>query len=110
MRKTFWINIYTVFFHINSKDTENREAIFTSKRIKIARTLLSLNDIEHGILRKTKFRMDFGFISNTFYSDFIKTLAVKELDYKIHFALRSISLEKTTIDYYDSEIIKNQLA
>lgn len=109
LRKTFWINIYNAFFHIISKDTENREAIFTSKRIKIARSLLSLNDIEHGILRKTKFKMGFGYISNPFYSDFIKTLAVKELDYRIHFALKSICLKNPTIDYYESEIINEQL-
>ena len=53
--------------------------------------------------------MGFGYLTNSFYSDFIKTFAVQELDYRIHFALQSISLEKTTIDYYDSEIIENQL-
>lgn len=109
LRKTFWINIYNAFFHIISKDTENREVIFESKRIKIARSLLSLNDIEHGILRKTKFKMGFGYISNPFYSDFIKTMAVKELDYRIHFALKSICLKNPTIDYYESEIVNEQL-
>lgn len=109
LRKTFWINIYNAFFHIISKDTENREVIFESKRIKIARSLLSLNDIEHGILRKTKFKMGFGYISNPFYSDFIKTMAVKELDYRIHFALKSICLKNPTIDYYESEIVNKQL-
>lgn len=109
LRKTFWINIYNAFFHIISKDTENRKTIFTSKRIKIARSLLSLNDIKHGILRKTKFKMGFGYISNPFYSDFIKTLAVKELDYRIHFALKSICLKNPTIDYYESEIVNEQL-
>lgn len=109
LRKTFWINIYNAFFHIISKDTENRQVIFKSKRIKIARSLLSLNDIEHGILRKTKFKMGFGYISNPFYSDFIKTLAVKKLDYRIHFALKSICLKNQTIDYYESEIVNEQL-
>lgn len=109
LRKTFWINIYNAFFHIISKDTENREVIFESKRIKIARSLLSLNDIEHGILRKTKFKMGFGYISNPFYSDFIKTMAVKELDYRIHFALKSICLKNPTIDHYESEIVNEQL-
>lgn len=32
-----------------------------------------------------------------------------ELDYRIHFALRTMSLEKANIDYYESEIIKNKL-
>ena len=109
LRKTFWINIYNAFFHIISKNTEDRDAIFALKRIKIAHSLLSLNDIEHGILRKTKFKMGFGYITNPFYSDFIKTLAVKELDYRIHFALKSICLNNPIIDYYESEIINEQL-
>ena len=31
------------------------------------------------------------------------------MDYRIHFALHSIALEKANIDYYESEIIENQL-
>ncbi|MBC7557212.1 MAG: DUF547 domain-containing protein [Chryseobacterium sp.] len=109
LRKTFWINIYNAFYHIISKETVDSDIIFTLKRIKIARSLLSLNDIEHGILRKNKFKMGFGYVTNPFYSDFIKALAVKELDYRIHFALKSICLKNLTIDYYDSDIINEQL-
>ena len=107
LRKTFWINIYNAYYLIISKESTDNTSIYNLKRIKIARSQLSLNDIEHGILRK--FKMGFGYLTNPFYSDFIKTFEVQELDYRIHFALRSISLEKTTIDYYDSEIIENQL-
>lgn len=109
LRKTFWINIYNAYYLIISKESTDNTSIYNLKRIKIARSQLSLNDIEHGILRKSKFKMGFGYLTNPFYSDFIKTFAVQELDYRIHFALQSISLEKTTIDYYDSEIIENQL-
>ena len=38
--------------------------------------------------------MGFGHLTNPFYSDFIKAFAVQELDYRIHFALGSIYLEK----------------
>lgn len=109
LKKTFWLNIYYAFFYIISKETENHNAVYTSKRIKIAHSLLSLNDIEHGILRKTKFKTGFGYITNPFYSDFIKTQAVKKLDFRIHFALKSICLKNPTIDYYESEIVNEQL-
>jgi hypothetical protein len=109
LKKTFWINIYNAFYLINLKETKQGKEIFNLKRIKIARAIFSLNDIEHGILRKYKFRIGFGYITNPFYSDFIKTLAVNKVDYRIHFALRSINLEKKTIDYFDCEEIEKQL-
>ncbi|MDP3679957.1 MAG: DUF547 domain-containing protein [Flavobacterium sp.] len=109
LKKTFWINIYNAFYLINLKETKQGKEIFNLKRIKIARAVFSLNDIEHGILRKYKFRIGFGYITNPFYSDFIKTLAVNKVDYRIHFALRSINLEKKTIDYFDCEEIEKQL-
>lgn len=109
LKKTFWINIYNAFYLINLKETKQGKEIFNLKRIKIARAIFSLNDIEHGILRKYKFRIGFGYITNPFYSDFIKTLAVSKVDYRIHFALRSINLEKKTIDYFDCEEIEKQL-
>ena len=109
LKKTFWINIYNAFYLITLKETKLGKEIFNLKRIKIARAVFSLNDIEHGILRKYKFRIGYGYITNPFYSSFIKTLAVNKVDYRIHFALRSLELEKKTIDCFDCEEIENQL-
>lgn len=109
LKKTFWINIYNAFYLITLKETKQGKEIFNLKRIKIARAILSLNDIEHGILRKYKFRIGYGYITNPFYSDFIKKLAVSKVDYRIHFALRSLNLAQKTIDYFDSEVIEEQL-
>lgn len=109
LKKTFWINIYNAFYLIISKDTPDHLSIYKWKRIKIARSQFSLDDIEHGILRKLKFKLGFGFFTNPFYSNAIKILSVNQLDYRIHFALRSITLENTLIDYYDCENIEKQL-
>jgi hypothetical protein len=109
LKKTFWLNIYKAFHLIALKETKQAKEIFNLKRIKIACAVFSLNDIEHGILRKYKFKIGFGYITNPFYSDFIKTLAVNKVDYRIHFALRSLILEKNTIDYFDCEEIEKQL-
>ena len=109
LKKTFWINIYNAFYLITLKETKLGKEIFNLKRIKIACAVFSLNDIEHGILRKYKFRIGYGYITNPFYSSFIKTLAVNKVDYRIHFALRSLELEKKTIDCFDCEEIEKQL-
>ena len=109
LKKTFWINIYNAFYLITLNETKLGKEIFNLKRIKIACAVFSLNDIEHGILRKYKFRIGYGYITNPFYSSFIKTLAVNKVDYRIHFALRSLELEKKTIDCFDCEEIEKQL-
>ena len=109
LKKTFWINIYNAFYLITLKETKLGKEIFNLKRIKISRAIFSLNDIEHGILRKYKFRIGYGYITNPFYSNFIKTLAVNKVDYRIHFALRSLELKKKTIDCFNYEEIEKQL-
>lgn len=110
LKKTFWINIYNAFYLIIIKDKKHNGSIYSIKRIKIARSILSLNDIEHGILRKNKFKMGFGYITNPFYSYFIKTLAVSKVDYRIHFALRTTNLNLASIDCFNCEKIEKQLA
>lgn len=109
LKKTFWVNIYQAYYLIISKDATLNETIFSLKRINIAGFTFSLNDIEHGILRKSKFKIGFGYITNPFYSKYIKTLAVSEVDYRIHFALRSGNLQHCPIDYYNCEEIEKQL-
>ena len=81
-----------------------------TKRIKISRNLISLNDIQHGILRKSKFKIGLGYIPNPFYSSFIKSVAVDKLDYRIHFALGSITVKSISLPIYDSKDIDRQLS
>lgn len=109
LKKAFWINIYHSYYLIISKETQTTDLIFDIKRIKIARSFFSLNDIEHGILRKFKFKMGFGYISNPFYSDTIKKFAVNAVDYRILFALKSHSLNENSIQYYSDLHIEEQL-
>ena len=109
LKKTFWINIYNAFYLIISNEIKQNNKIFNLKRIKIAGSVLSLNDIEYGILRKCKFKIVFGYISNPFYSAFIKNIAVSKVDNRICFALRHTNLTKENIDYFDCDLIEKQL-
>jgi hypothetical protein len=110
LKKTFWINIYIAFFLIISKETKDSNRILNIKRIKICRNLISLNDIQHGILRKSRFKIGFGYIPNPFYSTFIKSVAVDKVDYRIHFALGSITVKSISVPIYDSKEIDRQLS
>ena len=57
-KKVFWINVYNAMVQYalktDSAQYKKRMAFYGKKRIVIAGKLLSLNAIEHGILRKSQ--------------------------------------------------------
>jgi Protein of unknown function, DUF547 len=110
-KKTFWINIYNANYQIFAKDYNNQisKTIFSKKKICIGSKYFSLDCIEHGILRKGKYVVGFGFLFNVFYPKFIRKLKVNKLDYRIHFALNCGAVSCPPILVYKFENIENQL-
>jgi hypothetical protein len=109
-KKTFWINIYNAYFQILSRQEKlHRKNIFTKKLIIIAQTRFSLDDIEHGILRRFRWKWSFGYLPNPFTSLLIRNLAVKKVDYRIHFALNCGAKSCPPIAFYTLEKIDTQL-
>ena len=87
-KKAFWINIYNAFFQILRKEKKlYKPVVYTKKDIPIAGHLFSLDDIEHGILRKYRYKYSLGYFPNLFITSHLKKLAVSKIDYRIHFAL-----------------------
>jgi len=110
LKKTFWINIYNAFFLILKKEFNySKPNIYQKKLFNIANTKFSLDDIEHGILRKYRYKYSLGFFRNIFYSKLIKNLAVNTIDYRIHFALNCGAKSCPPIAFYKLETINNQL-
>ena len=110
-KKTFWINIYNAYYQIFAKDYNNQisKTIFSKKEICIASKYFSLDAIEHGILRKGKYVVGFGFLFNVFYPKFIRKLKVNKLDYRIQFALNCGAVSCPPILVYKFENVENQL-
>lgn len=110
LKKTFWINIYNAYFLILKKEFhQTKSEIYRKKLFNIANTKFSLDDVEHGILRKYRYKYSLGFFRNIFYSKIIKTLAVNTIDYRIHFALNCGAKSCPPIAFYKAETINNQL-
>ncbi|WP_266080852.1 DUF547 domain-containing protein [Haladaptatus caseinilyticus] len=88
---TFWLNLYnaTVQYHLESDpglfDTKRR--FFRKPRIDVAGTALSLDAIEHGLLRHSKWKYGLGYIPSLFPSQFERRHRLQYLDPRIHFAL-----------------------
>lgn len=110
-KKAFWINIYNSYFQLlASREDKKKSEIFTGKFIEIANIKFSLDDIEHGILRRYRAKWSMGYLPKICTSKEIKTLAVSKLDYRIHFALNCGAISCPPIFFYQTEKIDAQLA
>lgn len=114
-RKTFWINAYNAFVQMLAKEqqpdfssTRTRITFFGNKCIRISGQLLSLNDIEHGMLRHSSFWWGLGYLKKFYANRFEQKMRVP-LDFRIHFALNCGAAACPAISFYDAENIDDQL-
>jgi hypothetical protein len=99
-----------------------RNRFFSSKLATIAGRDLSLDDVEHGLLRRSHPKWGLGYVRNPFPGNFERTFRVDERDPRVHFALncgaaacppiRAYSrdgiddeLDTATASYFDQEVM-----
>ncbi|MEK7226055.1 MAG: DUF547 domain-containing protein [Bacteroidota bacterium] len=110
-RKTFWINIYNSYYQVLAiREKKVKPKIFTDKSILVAGHSFSLDDIEHGILRKYRWKYSMGYLPRFLPSKLIKRLAVSRIDYRIHFTLNCGAKSCPPIAFYKYENLEQQLA
>jgi len=109
-RLTFWINVYNSYFLLLRRDQGiQRPAIYRARIITIAGQKFSLDDIEHGILRRFRAKVSLGYLPNPFVRKHLKKLAVDQLDPRIHFALNCGAKSCPPIYFYKLAHIDKQL-
>ncbi len=115
-KKAFWINIYNACSILLLKQnpeklTSSIEKLFhfASNRINIADRKLSLNDIEHGMLRHSRIWWAKGYLPKPMVSRFEKKLRVAQIDPRVHFALNCGAASCPPIRFYDPGQIDKQL-
>jgi hypothetical protein len=109
-KKCFWINIYNSFYQIIvNRSNGNATGIYKRKEIIIGQTAFSLDEIEHGILRRSRLKWSLGHFANPFASKLIKSLAVDQVDYRIHFALNCGAKSCPPIAFYNLQDLEVQL-
>lgn len=103
-KKAFWINLYNAYTQLRLKQNpgmyRERNKFFKDKVIRIAGKALSLDDIEHGILRRSKIKWSLGYLNKLFPSVFEKETRVHNLDKRIHFALNCGAKSCPPIAFY----------
>ncbi len=107
LKRCFWINLYNAWFQILVADGVDRKGLFTSHPFSFADFKVTLDEIEHGILRKLKPHPSTGFPDE--YSEEIKQLALSKEDYRIHFALNCGLKSCPPIAFYSADKIDEQL-
>lgn len=112
-KKAFWINLYNAYTQILLKKDpgayKHRGRFFSSRKIVVAEKHFSLDDIEHGILRKSKIKWSLGYLGKPFPGKTEKELRVKHPDQRIHFALNCGARSCPPIAFYDPAKIDMQL-
>lgn len=112
-KKAFWINVYNgaVQYLLIQDSTlyDNRSAFFSQKRITVADQELSLDEIEHGLIRTSKLKYSLGYVQNPLASDFEKRYRTEVTDARIHFALNCGAKSCPKIKALDAESINETL-
>lgn len=115
-KMAFWLNIYnaTSQFALKEKPEifktkKTRSKFYKMKLINVAGHLLSLDEIEHGILRRGKNKFSLGYLPRIFQRKFIRKSEVDRLDPRIHFSLNCGATSCPPILFYESKNLNDQL-
>ncbi|WP_152040725.1 DUF547 domain-containing protein [Salinigranum salinum] len=112
-RTAFWLNVYNAAVQDELRDDPSRYdarvRFFVADRVTVAGHDLSLNDIEHGILRRSKTVFGLGYLPRVLQSRFERTHRVAELDERIHFALNCGATSCPPIAAYSREGLDEEL-
>jgi hypothetical protein len=108
-RKTFWINLYNACFQQLARQGHKNPEIFTFDAIRFRDAAFSLDDIEHGILRRYRWKYSLGYWPQFWPGRTIKKLAVEKIDWRIHFALNCGAKSCPPIGVYQYNSLDGQL-
>ena len=112
-RKAFWIDVYhgTVLRHGlgAAGGSLGRARYFRRPLVSVAGRRLSLDAMEHGLLRRSRWKLGLGYLANPLPSPFERRHRVARLDPRIHFALNCGAASCPPIATYEPEHIDEQL-
>jgi hypothetical protein len=112
-RKACWINLYNAWTILQLRKQPEmytrRQAFFAKRSLRIGGVPFSLNDIEHGILRRGAIWWGLGYLRNPLLNRRLAALQVNAVDPRIHFALNCGAASCPPIRAYTPDDIDAQL-
>lgn len=110
----FWLNIYNAYIQLLLQREpslyEDKGAFFTNPRIAFNNSIISFDQIEHGIIRHSQLKFGLGYVTNFFASDWEKSLRLSKRDARVHFALNCGAKSCPYIGIFSATTVRNQLA
>jgi len=112
-RLAFWTNVYNATVQsvlaASPEAFDARNAFFTAPLVTVAGERLSLDDVEHGLLRGSRPKWGLGYVRNPFPGAFERAFRVRDRDWRIHFALNCGAAACPPIAAYAHDRIDTQL-
>jgi hypothetical protein len=113
-RIAFWLDVYNAaVIRAGSVDLTSpvtRWRHFGRRSVVVAGRHLSLDDIEHGLLRRSRWKLGLGYLGNPAPSPFERRHRVAHVDARIHFALNCGAASCPPLAAYDRTHLEEQLA
>lgn len=112
-RLAFWLNVYNASTGdalLSDPDRfANRRRFFSTPVVTVAGTELSLDEIEHGILRGSQWKYGLGYVPNPFPSEFVRRHRIADPDPRIHFALNCGAASCPVVLAYAAATVDDEL-
>ena len=112
-RLAFWLNVYNAAtgaaLLADPERFEDHRRFFGESIVTVAGTDLSLDQIEHGILRGSQWKYGLGYVPNPFASAFVRRHRVADPDPRVHFALNCGAASCPAVAAYDAADVDDQL-
>lgn len=113
-KKAFWINVYNSYIQViltksPDKFEKNRSQFFQEPQFIVAGQKLSFEDVEHGIIRRSKARLGLGIFPKWFPGKFERMMRTKKVDARVHFALNCGAKSCPPVAAYDYRRTDEQL-
>lgn len=115
-RRAFWVNVYNAFAQmLLDRDPDryerSRRSFFGWEAIRLAGRRLSLDDVEHGILRRSRPTVGLGYLNtpDLLVGDFERRARVDDVDPRVHFALNCGAASCPPIAAYSRDSVDDEL-
>jgi hypothetical protein len=109
----FWINTYNGFVqHLLTSDPslfDDRGKFFKANQINIAGIMMSLDQIEHGIIRGNRWKLSLGYLPKPFQPKHVRKLKTKKADGRVHLALNCGAKSCPPVAIYSWEKVDAEL-
>lgn len=109
VRLTWWLNAYNALLQVGLSRGMALADMFRRRWVEIADGNLSLDDIEHGILRRGRYEHRLEEKLTLERVEFLRSLQVEVVDPRIHFALNCGATSCPVIMPYHEETINAEL-